>query len=103
MVEDVHAIFGTSAKSNFNFGYNTGVVNTVAMAAGVSVEKVTPKKWQKHVGVKAKGKLIKKDVAGICDRLYPKAGIYGPKGGLLDGRSDALLIAHYASQTFKTY
>jgi Holliday junction resolvasome RuvABC endonuclease subunit len=101
MIEDVHSIFGVSAKSNFSFGYNVGVVNTVAIAAGCSVDRVTPKRWQKHVGVKTKGKAIKKDVANICERLYPDAPIRGSRGGLLDGNSDALMICHYASQTFK--
>ena len=36
---------------------------------------------------------IKKEVADIASRLYPKAELHGPKGGLLDGRSDALMIA----------
>lgn len=105
MIEDVHAIFGTSAKSNFNFGYNVGVVNTIGLAAGNSVMRVTPKKWQKHMGVKGKGKDIKHDVARICLELYPnsKSLIYGPQGGLKDGRSDALMVAHYASQTFNTH
>lgn len=105
MLEKVHAIRGTSAKSNFSFGYNVGVVNTIALAAGNSVSSVTPKKWQKFVGVTKKGPLIKKDVAEICIKIYPKSQpyIYGPRGGLLDGRSDALMIAHYASQTYKTY
>ena len=100
MIEDVKSLFGMSAKSNFNFGYNVGVVNTIASAAEVSVDLVMPKKWQKHVGVRAKGKDIKKDVASICDRLYPHVSVRGPKGGLQDGKSDALMIAHYASQTF---
>lgn len=97
MIEDVHSIFGASAKSNFNFGYNVGVVNTLALASGCMVDKVTPKKWQKAVGVKStsKGKDIKKDVANICARLYAKTNIHGPRGGLDDGKSDALMIAHY--------
>jgi len=99
MIEDVHAIFGTSAKSNFSFGYNVGEVNTLAQASGNRVDRVTPKIWQKKVGVKSttKGKAIKKEVAELCARLYPKANIHGPKGGLLDGLSDSLMIAHFAS------
>ena len=100
MIEDVKSLFGMSAKSNFSFGYNVGVVNTLALASEVAVDNVMPKKWQKHVGVRAKGKDIKKDVASICDRLYPHVSIRGPKGGLQDGKSDALMIAHYASQIF---
>lgn len=96
MVEDVHSIFGMSAKSNFSFGYNVGTVNTLAMATGETVDRVAPKKWQKEIGVKSKGKAIKQEVAQICDRLYPNVCIRGPKGGLLDGKSDALMLAHYA-------
>ena len=50
---------------------------------------------------KAKGKDIKKDVANICQRLYPTAEIYTPKGRLMDGRSDALMIAHYCMIHYK--
>lgn len=96
-IEDVHAIQGTSAGSNFSFGYNVGVVNTIAIASQVMVDRVTPKKWQKFVGVKEKGPAIKKEVAEIALRLYPDAKLFGPKGGLLDGRSDSLMIAHYAA------
>ena len=39
----------------------------------------------------------KKHVASIAMQLYPKANLSGPKGGLLDGRADALMIAHYLS------
>ena len=101
MIEDVHSIFGASAKSNFNFGYNTGVVNALAMATGESVDRVQPKKWQKALGVKSKGKAIKGEVASICDRLYPKTSVRGPRGGLLDGLSDSLLISHYAYLNYK--
>ena len=101
VIEDVHAIFGTSAKSNFNFGFNTGHVTGIIQASGISVTKVTPKVWQKYVGVKSKGKLIKKEVAEICTSLYPEVNVRGPKGGLLDGKSDSLCIAHYAAYNFQ--
>ncbi len=101
MIEDVHSLYGMSAKSNFSFGRNAEKVTVLPASLGLSVELVQPKVWQKHVGVKAKGKAIKQDVAGICDRLYPNVSIRGPQGGLKDGKSDSLMIAHYASQTFK--
>jgi hypothetical protein len=100
MIEKVHSIQGSSAKSNFNFGRSVERVNLLADLSGASVDMVTPKLWQKHVGVTAKGPAIKKDVAALAKRLYPDAKLYGPRGGLLDGKSDALMIAHYA---FKTY
>ena len=97
MIEDVHSMFQVSAKSNFSFGYNLGVITTIAIACNVMVDKVGPKKWQKFIGVKEKGPAIKKEVAEIAKRLYPDTVLHTPRGRLLDGRSDALMIAHYAA------
>lgn len=115
MVEDVHAIKGAAAGSSFNFGWNCAIVNTIPLCAGASLDKVQPKVWQKYIGVKPKvskkgapkqkahirTKQLKLEVAGICERLYPNVSIRGPKGGIQDGKSDALMIAHYASHIYK--
>ena len=95
-VEDIHSMYGMSAKSNFSFGRNLGMVTTIAEIIKVMPPKtVTPKIWQKYIGVTAKGKAIKKQVAKIAQYLYPQAELHGKRGGLLDGRSDALMIAYY--------
>lgn len=96
-LEDVHSLFGMSAKSNFSFGRNLGMVMTIAqiITRGSETQYVTPKVWQKFIGVTVKGQAIKPQVAQIAQSLYPKAIIHGKFGGLLDGRSDALMIAHY--------
>ena len=95
-VEDIHSMYGMSAKSNFGFGRNLGIVAAVAtIITKVPPKTVAPKVWQKYIGVTAKGKAIKKQVAQIASGLYPKAELHGKRGGLLDGRSDALMIAHY--------
>ncbi len=96
-IEDVHSLFGMSAKSNFGFGKNLGIVTAIAKIAinGQTVKTVTPKIWQKYVGVTVRGKAIKKQVAEIAQSLYPTTELYGKRGGLLDGRADALMIAHY--------
>ena len=95
-VEDIHSMHGMSAKSNFSFGKNLGIVTTIAeLLKGIPPKTVTPKVWQKYVGVTAKGKAIKKQVAKIAQYLYPQAELHGKRGGLLDGRSDALMIAYY--------
>ena len=97
MIENVHSIFGTSAKSNFIFGFNTGILHGLLRGLGYSLDLVQPKIWQKELGVTAKGKDIKKDVASIVTRLYPSCDIYTPRKRLLDGRSDAAAVAHYTS------
>ena len=94
-VEDVHSMHGMSAKSNFGFGKNLGIVTAIAEVASDTVDTVTPKVWQKYIGVTVKGKAIKKEVAKIAQGLYPNAELHGKRGGLLDGRADALMIAHY--------
>tara|TARA_Y100001960_G_C13900872_1_gene460726 strand:+ start:13 stop:486 length:474 start_codon:yes stop_codon:yes gene_type:complete len=94
-IEDVHSMHGMSAKSNFGFGKNVGMITTIAELTWDEVKTVTPKIWQKYLGVTVKGKAIKKEVAKIAQDLYPNAELYGQRGGLLDGRADALMIAHY--------
>ena len=96
-LESVHSLYGMSAKSNFGFGRNFGIAFAIAKLAVSDgpVQQVTPKVWQKYIGVTAKGKAIKKQVAEIANILYPVANLYGKRGGLLDGRADALMIAHY--------
>tara|TARA_B100000809_G_scaffold218828_1_gene225660 strand:+ start:198 stop:620 length:423 start_codon:yes stop_codon:yes gene_type:complete len=96
-IEDVHSMFGMSAKSNFTFGRNLGSIHAIAEinCFGRPSSTVAPKVWQNFIGVTAKGKAIKKQVAEIATKLYPTANIHGKRGGLLDGRSDALMIAHY--------
>jgi hypothetical protein len=104
MIEDVHSLFGMSAKSNFSFGWNVGMIHGVIASAGCSIDLVQPKQWQKVVGVKTvptgtvtkqRTKVQKQNVADKCAQLYPNVVIHGPKGGLQDGKSDSLLIAHY--------
>ena len=95
-VEDIHSMYGMSAKSNFSFGKNLGIVTAIAeIFTELPPNTVTPKIWQKYVGVTVKGKAVKKQVAKIAQYLYPQAELHGKRGGLLDGRSDALMIAYY--------
>ena len=96
-LENVHSLYGMSAKSNFGFGRNFGIAFAIAKLAVSDgpVQQVTPKVWQKYIGVTVKGKGIKKEVAKIAQGLYPNAQLQGKRGGLLDGRADALMIAHY--------
>jgi len=101
-IEDVHSIHRMSAKSNFTFGRNVERVNAILQCTfrDVDIEKVTPKVWQKAVGAPSRKFLndrmkLKQAIADIAEAIYPHADLYGPKGGLKDGKADALMIAHY--------
>ena len=116
MIEDVHSVPQSSAKANFTFGYNVGLMEAIFISTGMGLDKVQPKEWQKFIGVKpaprkakdappvkpgVRKTALKKEVAAIALRLYPDAELYGPKGGLLDGRSDALMICHFNYLKYK--
>ena len=106
-IEDVHSLGGMSAKSNFQFGRNLGLIEALIHTCNCEddVIYVQPKFWQKTCEIvfsyrsdmttQQKAKLRKTTIAAKAISLYPDAKIYGPKGGLKDGRSDALMIAHY--------
>jgi hypothetical protein len=98
-VEDVHSLYGMSAKSNFNFGRNVQAVTSLLQHIPIEFELIQPKKWQVAVGIQPQkgrtGKQLKTEVAGRAITLYGSANLFGPRGGLLDGRADALMIAHY--------
>jgi len=99
-IEDVHSLFGMSAKSNFNFGRNVQAVTTLIHCLGMQYQLVQPKVWQKTIELipgayKGDPKGLKQAIATKALELYPGVTLYGPKGGLMDGRSDALMIAHY--------
>ena len=96
-LENVHSLYGMSARSNFAFGRNFGIALAIAKlgTTDAPIQQVTPKVWQKYIGVAVKGKAIKTEVAKIAASLYPNTTLHGVRGGLLDGRSDALMIAYY--------
>jgi len=109
MIEEVHSLGNMSAKSNFSFGWNVGELHTLLQCLGMPYDMVQPKKWQSTVGIKVpikfkgpeRAKRLKKATAEKCEQLYPGCDIYGPKGGLKDGRSDALMIAHFCRLSYK--
>lgn len=49
VIEDVHSIFGSSAGSNFTFGYVCGAIEAVVVCCRLKYIKVQPKTWQKEV------------------------------------------------------
>ena len=47
VIEDVHAIFGSSAKATFQFGFNKGFLIGVLCANKIPYSLVSPSVWQK--------------------------------------------------------
>jgi len=88
---------GQSAQSVLKFGVNYGIWKGVLAGLHISYEIVTPQKWQKGVIAKAEDKEPAMAAAG---RMFPDAVIRGPRGGKIDGRADALLIADWCRRQY---
>lgn len=105
VIEDVHSIFGSSAKSNFQFGRICGILRTLAEFTGAEIVLVPPKTWQKRVwaeeDIVVKGK--KKDTKGTSLnaslRIFPEVDFRKSARATKphDGLVDAALIAYSAT------
>lgn len=113
-IESVHSIFGTSASSNFTFGYVVGIIDTIVIANNLSYSKVQPKEWQKSIWLESEieresgkkdknGKLkpgkIQTKLTSLkaCKRLFPNIDFRATDRSKIfhDGLIDAALIAEY--------
>lgn len=118
--EDLHSIFGSSAKSNFQFGVNNGLVIGMLQTASMPYTKIQAKKWQKEmwegirpVEILVKGKTNKDgspkykiDTKATsllaAKRLFPKESFLATERSKVshDGIVDAVLIGSYCNRHF---
>ena len=98
-IEAVHAMRGQGVTSMFSFGQRLGELEGMLATLQLGYDKIRPQTWQKACNIPAKSG--KKGTHEVMSRLYPNAILTGPKGGILDGRCDALGIAHYLRKTYQ--
>jgi len=109
-IEDVHALFMSSAKSTFNFG---GICLALEICICLhGYHKVKPKDWQKLAweGITKQFKFVKgkkksdtkKNSLLAVKRMFPDADLRGTVKSTTDhdGIVDALLIAEYCRRTY---
>ena len=116
VIEDVHSIFGSSAKSTFAFGFNKGYLVGLIAANQIPYTLVQPKEWQKEMWgnsdivvtykeVIIKGKKVnKKEVntkqtsINACKRLFPTLDLRKSERSkkIDDNKVDSILMAEYA-------
>lgn len=99
--EVVTARPGQGVTSMFTFGHGLGTITAVLATLGIPYLLIRPQVWQSHFGIETSSKdksEHKREIADMAEAIYPAAPLYGPKGGLRDGRSDALLLARYAHE-----
>ena len=86
------------AHRSHRFGEGIGMLRGLMTAHGIKYRMIPPNLWKGRLGLP--GKQIKganKACAQYLVTRYPAAEhiIYGSRGGIKDGRLDALLIAHW--------
>lgn len=110
VVEKVNAFGHEGSQSLWAFaqGYGTllgifetyaWVVNKHDKAKSIKTIQVPPKSWQHTVLPKGDGRKIpaKQRTKEWVLETFPSLNLYGPRGGFLDGRADALAIMTYGA------
>lgn len=114
-IEDVHAIFGTSAGSTFNFGKTVGIQTLALHILSENILEVSPKKWQalmwKGQNIIKKPSTSGKTMVNDTKATSIKAAKSLFKGIDLrknsrcstddDNKADALLLCEYLKLTYK--
>lgn len=117
VIENVHSIFGSSAKSNFQFGWINGVMEGMIVSYGIPYTKVSPKAWQKEMwqgvspimintGKKKKdgSPKYKTDTKATsllaAKRLFPNENFLATERSKVphDGIIDAILLSEYCKR-----
>jgi hypothetical protein len=94
VVEDV----GTRPRQSgtMAFGRSVGALEHAFHAAKLRVEHIVPTKWKPAL----KAPKDKKESVARADQLFPlhRSLFRGPKGGTLDGRAEAAMLALYGAR-----
>lgn len=90
---------GQSARSTFKHGEGYGFWRGLLAGMRIPYTVTYPRSWQAELlkgvhGADSKAKAFVK-----VSRLWPNASLKGPKGGIKDGRADALLLAEMVRRT----
>ena len=114
VIEDVHAVFGSAAKSTFEFGRIVGNLESFLVAFRIPYTEVAPKKWQKEMweGVAIQKKPSKSGKKVVTDtkktseiaakRLFPEIDLRKSTRAtnVDDNKVDSLLMAEYCRRKF---
>ena len=110
VIEDVHALFGASAKSTFNFGWIVGALEAILVSNGIPYNKVSPKDWQKEMwqGIpkitkQGKNSTDTKAMSLLAaKRLFPNEDLRATERSVkpCHDKIDALLLAEYCRRKF---
>ena len=109
VIEDVHALFNSSAKSTFNFGFCKGYLIGLLAANRIPYHLIPPKEWQKEIWSNA-DKVVKYSSDGkkstdtkntsinACKRIFPHLDLRKNERcrNIDDNKVDSILMSEYA-------
>lgn len=100
VLEDVHSMPGQGVASMFSFGRSLGVIETALAASRIPFDPVRPNVWKKALRVP----VAEDGIVLRVDQLLPGYSHLwrGPRGGILDGRAEAALLALYGASPAST-
>ena len=93
-IEKVGAMPGQGVTSMFRFGMGYGILLGICGGLDIPITLVRPRTWQARM-LRDTAKGTKGASVLRARQLYPDAELVTPRGRLLDGRADALLLARY--------
>ena len=98
-LEKVHSMPREGVSSAFKFGTAYGIWRGILAAFQIPFMQPTPQAWQKGIPDRGTGdkKKAKTAIVTYASQCFPSAAPFlrGPKGGIKDGRADALMIAEW--------
>lgn len=94
-LEKVHIMPRDSKRSGASFMRHVGAIQALLQMISPPWVEVLPQKWAKGL-LRAKRTPRDKPSVEVVQRLYPQVPLAGPRGGIKDGRADAVLIARWA-------
>lgn len=94
-LEKVAILPRDSKRSGASFMRHVGEIQAMLKLVRMPYVEVLPCKWMKGL-VPAKNGPRDKPSVKVVERLYPSVPLAGPRGGIKDGRADAILIARWA-------
>ena len=98
-IEEALTIMGNfTIKTSVSLSHCQGIFEGVAFAHSSHVQTIKPQKWQSYFGISGKKGDTGDQSIKIAKDLYPTVEFKTPRGRVLDGRADAMLLALYGKR-----
>lgn len=98
IVEQAQPMPKQGVKGVFTYGVGYGKLLAILEILQIPYQTIHPSIWKKEFS------LIKKDKKAsvkVAQQLFPGIEFYTPRGRMLDGRAEALLLAEYARRKYE--